>query len=309
MRKQLTEAEAQRSATEQKQQQGCYGTVTLTKPPEGTATSIVATWKVSGFQPSPRDWLALFIHNREWNYSAWEYTKSMAEGSHRFDGLLNGYYDVRYFMGGAASWLCRSEPILIGPRVDVRVALGPAASSHRKIEVTWTVEDSAVASPKDWVGLYTTATRSNKKYITWEKVGTATSVTFDAPRTPGPYEIRYFLGGSGYIYSGKSEVIDIKNIDAVTIETGEDPSKLKLHWVCTSHVPNPRWDYIGLFDKTPSCLKYCYTSTGKVDTETDTGELEFELPRQKMKQGETYEFRLFSAEVKNTHLCSTPFKF
>eukprot|EP00727_Mastigamoeba_balamuthi_P012738 m51a1_g8087 hypothetical protein (491) ;mRNA; f:39240-41984 len=293
-------AEAERIAAEaeaeEARRRGCVS-VALRESPDNSR-ALVVSWSIRGLAPSSKDWVGLFIHDREWKYSQWAYTNGAAEGSHRFDGLVPGYYDARVFLGSMPSPLGRSDSALVGARVDVA-----AAHCGRRIDVSWAPE----AGRGDWVALYAVGTRSNKKYLAYVSLGAGdTSAALEAPRAPGAYEVRYFYAQSGYVYSGKTRPVVVPNGDTLAIDPASAPPRMVLRWACTTRAPNPRYDWIGLYESGADSRRYLashYTSEGTVDTATESGSITFDLSKiGKVKDNTEYEFRFFAGEAKYTPL-------
>jgi hypothetical protein len=170
-----------------------------------------------------------------------------------------GFYDVRFFLGGTPSETRKTAPVLVGPHVAVT-----AVFEGRRIKVTWTRE---AQSPKDWMALFRTSTRSNKKFLTYQYAVAAASdgpLIFVAPREPGSYEVRYFRADSGYVYSGKSDPIIVPLSDHMRV-LALGPPRARVEWECNSQEPGSR-DWVGLFDgSAPAAnrLTYAYCSEGR----------------------------------------------
>jgi len=118
-----------------------------------------------------------------------------------------------------------------------------------KINAIW---NKKIATPAtgDWIGIYPAGTYSNVKYLQYYSVPTDSDagVTFDVPKEPGEYELRYFFTsskhGTGYPFSGRSKGIVVPN-DKIEVQLIH-PSVL-IRWQMFSKVHTPS-DWIGLFD-------------------------------------------------------------
>jgi hypothetical protein len=207
-------------------------------------------------------------------------------------------------------------PVLLGKRVDVRAVFD---AEDRRIEVTWQEEGEGEGTPpaltsKDWIGLFRVGTKSNKKWLTYQYVGSAKELIFAVPKAAQTqaFELRYFRAvsssASGNVYSGKSAPIEVPNTDLLTILPTSKATNIRVRWSCTSQEASAS-DWIGLHDATiPDNSKYVlskYTSKGTLTSEDkDSGVVEFDLTG--VKPG-AYELRYFSAAVgKYTPLMRCP---
>jgi len=213
-----------------------------------TDMEISYTWKIrDDLEVSSRDWIGLYIHDRQYSnkYEQYAYLGGKREGSASFTAPTIGYYDLRYYPNKGYVEKSRSEPFLVGPQMEVDAKL----EGRRKIEVRW---NRKAEKDGDWMALYPVSTYSNTKYLQMVYASTANSdgvVTFDAPRTPGKYEVRYFFtskrNATGYAYSGVSKPIEVLNEDSVSVE--QTHPVVKVHWQTYSQEPNTS-DWVAIYD-------------------------------------------------------------
>jgi len=239
------------------------------------------TWKIpEKYETSRKDCIGLYIHDREFSnkYEKIFMLEGKHEGSGSFEAPTIGYYDLRYYPNYSSIEHSRSKPFLVGPEMTVNAKL----QDRRKIVVSW---NTAAQTDGDWLALYSSGTYSNVKYIQWCKASSANSdgeVTFDAPRTPGSYEVRYFFTSkkhaSGYAYSGISEPIVIPNEDKMEVLATHPV--VKVRWQVFSQEPYSK-DWIGVFPSSENNarpLGWTYLSTkGLMDSVGDHGIAEIEV--------------------------------
>jgi len=274
-----------------------------------TVTDMVIsfTWKISEkIVPSPKDWIGLYIHDRQYSnkYEQYIYLGGKREGSSSFTAPTIGYFDLRFYTNKGYVERSRSKPFLVGPKMDVNAKL----EGRRKIEVTW---DRGSETAGDWMALYPVSTYSNYKYLQQISAASANSdgvVTFDAPRTPGKYEIRYFFtakrNATGYAFSGKSNVIEIPNEDSLSVIATHPV--VRVRWQTFSQDPNNS-DWVGLYDSSDDKaerLGWVYLSKkGLMDSVGDHGIAEIETdklirlaPEASLPEGsDKWEVRLFNS--------------
>jgi len=115
-----------------------------------------------------------------------------------------GCYDLRFFQDNGYSERNRSMPFRLGPEMKIHAEL-----CGKKILVAW---DRRKERKGDWIGLFSASVVNNSKHVQSSLISAAkpgqTIISFNAPREPGEYEVRYFFSG-GNAYSGLSEVIII----------------------------------------------------------------------------------------------------
>jgi len=239
------------------------------------------TWKIAdSVELHDKDWIGLYIHDRQYSnkYETYVTLGGRREGSASFTAPTIGYYDLRYYRKNGSEEKSRSEPFLVGPRMNVVAQL----KGRRKIAVTW---DRKAETQGDWIALYPVSTYSNTKYLKQLPASSANSdgvLFFDAPRQPGEYEVRYFFTSkkhaSGYAYSGRSEHIVIPNEDS--LEVIATHPIVRVRWQTFSQEPNSS-DWVGLYDSSDdraSRLGWEYLSKkGLMDAVGDHGIAEIEV--------------------------------
>jgi len=239
------------------------------------------TWKIpESVEVSAKDWIGFYIHDRQYSnkYESYVSLGGKREGCASFTAPSNGYYDLRYYQNNGWVEMSRSEPFLVGPKMNVKATL----QGRRKIAVTW---DCGSQQTGDWVALYPVSTYSNTKYLQQLSVSSANSdgvLLFDAPRQPGEYEVRYFFTdkrhGTGYAFSGRSEHIVIPNEDHMEVIATHPV--VKVRWQTFSQEPNSS-DWVGLYDSSAENAKrlgWQYLSAkGLMDTVGDHGIAEIEV--------------------------------
>lgn len=263
--------------------------------------AILAQFDLGGIKPTVNDWVGLYIHDREFpnKYSLYFSTGGKPSGETTFSSLKPGTYDVRLFLAGTQVEQARSGPVLIGAAVRVIAKEVSSTKEHgpvRAFQVSWEDDKKDNDCAKDWIALFRLGTKSNKKWLTYQYCGSdpAHTLVFAAPRTPGQYEFRYFRSGSGNIYSGKSNVVIVPNVDYLELLPDTNG---KIQWGCFSKEPNSG-DWVGLFAKGADSTKYIqskYCSEGEMDSDDcDSGTILFDLSQ--LTAGE-YEFRFFSRAI------------
>eukprot|EP01105_Mastigella_eilhardi_P010916 TRINITY_DN2522_c0_g2_i1.p1 TRINITY_DN2522_c0_g2~~TRINITY_DN2522_c0_g2_i1.p1 ORF type:complete len:677 (-),score=154.74 TRINITY_DN2522_c0_g2_i1:95-2014(-) len=260
-------------------------------PSREDAGAVLYSFELVDHVPSPRDWVALFIHDREYTYEQSACTGGKLKGSGVFRGLRDGFYDVRLFLCGSKVAALISAPVLVGTLVHLSATYLP---EERRI----TAKYSPPGDPKDWVGLFSTATRSNQTKYSLERhtcsEGSSSTLDFTAPRMPGSYHLRYFKITSGLVYSAISLPIEVTVQHQLTATVTADETALTVTWLCTSQEPSS-YDWVGLYSSVVAqstsyvAYQYCF---GRGETPKDRGSLVFELTKCTIP-GE-YEVRFFS---------------
>jgi len=283
-----------------------------------TDMNIGFNWKIrEDLELSAKDWIGLYIHDRQYSnkYESYVSLGGKREGSASFTAPGIGYFDLRFYQNNGSEEKSRSEPFIVGVKMDVKAKM----NGRRKIDVTW---DRSIETSGDWIALYPVSTYSNAKYIQQIPASSANSdgvITFDAPRQPGEYEVRYFFSskrhGSGYAFSGKSEHIVIPNEDKIEVEATHPI--VKVRWQTFSQEPNSS-DWIGLYDSKEDNAKrlgWEYLSTkGLMDSVGDHGiaeinvkELSCLAPEGELPEGsDKWEVRLFN-KAPNQPFLRAPF--
>ena len=109
------------------------------------------------------DKVCLFVYNREMSYSA-SNPITEASGTGKFTVSSVGYYNVRIIRGSdTVHALARSEPVLIGPSVDLSVE-----TDNENAIVTYSVNDDPAYPNLNgawWIGAYRSGTLSNRTYV------------------------------------------------------------------------------------------------------------------------------------------------
>jgi len=276
------------------------------------------TWKIpDNVEVSPKDWIGLYIHDRQYSnkYESYVLLGGKREGIASFKAPTIGYFDLRYYPNNGSVEKSRSEPFLVGPKMNVEAKL----QGRRKISVTW---DRASETNGDWLALYPVSTYSNTKYLQQLPASSANNdgvVLFDAPRQPGEYEVRYFFTNkrhaTGYAFSGRSQHIVIPNEDLLEVVATHPVVKVK--WQTFSQEPNSS-DWVGLYtssDDKASRLGWEYLcKKGLMDSVGDHGVAEIEAkelihlaPEGDLPEGsDQWEVRLFN-KAPNQPFLRAPF--
>jgi len=272
------------------------------------------TWNIpEDEEVNAKDWIGLFIHDREHSnkYESSVYLEGKRNGKLTFSAPGNGYFDLRFYQKNGREEKSRSEPFLVGPMMEVKAE----RENRRKINVTWNRD---LEEDGDWIGIYEKSTLSNARFIQQLSVSSANNngvLTFDSPRKPGMYEIRYFFSskrhGTGYAYSGKTE-IEIPDEDGMYIMTTHPV--LKVHWQVFSCQPSKK-AWIGLFessDEKAKRLGFTYLlEKGLLDVFGDNGYAEIEVkelsslkPGDELPEGsDKWELRLFTQFFGKPAIC------
>jgi len=291
----------------------CEIKVTGVKENEKKENVITFSWKISpNAELSAKDWIALFIHDREHSnkFESYVYLDGKSEGSKSFIAPGIGFFDLRFYQNGQYEEKSRSNEFCVGPEMEVKATM----QGRRKINVTW---NRRIETTGDWIGLYHASTFSNAKYIQQHPVSEANSdgvIAFDAPREPGDYELRYFFSsgkhGTGYAFSGKAQIV-IPNEDEMHVISTHPVVKVK--WQTYSQEPNSS-DWIGLYDSTDDKAKrlgWAYLSAkGLMDSVGDHGVAEIEVkdlmclaPEATLPEdSDNWEVRLFNKSSKQPFL-------
>jgi len=165
----------------------------------------------------------------------------------------------------------------IGPQLTLAAQLVPDANKG-KVEVKYSLSSGAL-SAADWVGLYPAAEKNNRAYlaITYLKPiapGSSESVTFDAPRTPGDYVLRFFPKKCKYTHVASSNRLRVENRDLLLAEEVKDAKtgrllSLKVRAEVHSVEPSTS-DYVALYRvgaSNNSYLTYAYYDRTKAPVE------------------------------------------
>lgn len=206
---------------------------------------------------SAEDKVCLFVYNREKSYSDSKPITS-ASGEGKFTVSNVGYYNARIIRGSdTVHALARSEPVLIGPSVDL-----DAEIDGENIVVTYTInEDPAYPDLNGewWIGAYKRGSLSNRLYLSYkyctEKVSGG-KVLFDISKDLKPtndsrsFDFRFFFEkASPYKYSGSTsfEVMSRDSLSAI-VTRGADNSCVTLTVYWERH-DEPVWscDWIGVY--------------------------------------------------------------
>ncbi|KAH3760234.1 hypothetical protein Pelo_7954 [Pelomyxa schiedti] len=259
------------------------------------ANTILFEWNVTGMLDSSScasDWIGLFIYDREFSSTKSVYTYSIPSGSGIFSGLTDGYYNVRYIH--CKQELLTTDPLLIGSPATVTATM----SNNEIVASFQSVSEPQPTSDRDWIGLYQTGSRSNRKYIMSKRCATPL-VSFPLPSKPGLYELRYFKYSSGYAYSGKTPPVEVKS--PVSISTTIENSQLRVQW--QSRIPSSTYDWIGVYLKgadSHSYVTFKYCTQGTLSPDSHSGCVTFQTPQ--LPHGEV-DVRFFSGNDKYTALC------
>lgn len=186
---------------------------------------ITAAWRYGqGYSPGKEDTVGVYVYNRELNksfYSSKKVSECLPACTCSFTVWYDGFYEFRYFaeplkwISGTPDMtpLCRSERILVGSEVSM-----DATVSKDSVHVQW---DNSTSVAGDWIGLYGTSTRSNRKYVEYQYVEPVhletplAGMDFRLPFGGGSFEFRYFRAAStsklsGYFCSGYSNPFQVR---------------------------------------------------------------------------------------------------
>ncbi|KAH3745806.1 DNA-directed primase/polymerase protein [Pelomyxa schiedti] len=260
--------------------------------------TIVYSFALQGTEPSAKDWVGLYIHNRQYSnkYSAYQHTTGGSTGEGQFSDLVDGYYDLRLFLNGEKDVpVCRSDPVLVGEAVDLRATL-----QGRNVIVSWDHSKSSSNPTRDWIGLFPVRTYSNKKYLSFAYCNDTGKVTLGpVPYGDAEHECRYFKATSGYCYSGKSKAFSVPNQDMI-LPSAEDIThgqNLQVHWRLTTVSPN-KSDWVGVFPKGAPSTNYAlckYTTQGTLAPLGDSGLITFSGAETSKLLPGSYDLRFFAA--------------
>eukprot|EP00727_Mastigamoeba_balamuthi_P010997 m51a1_g652 hypothetical protein (379) ;mRNA; r:204255-205685 len=240
----------------------------------GDGRTVVAAWSVpEALQVTERDWVGLFIHDREFRYSAWSLTGGQRSGSCEFPGLANGFYSVRYFScrSGSAECSCVSAPVLVGP-----AAVVSAAYARPQLLVRWS---HGPACKGDWVGVYAAGTRSNRRFLAYAYAdpGARELRVPLALLEAGGYEVRYFLAGSsgvlarGFLAYSGSAAFAVGPAEGDALEARAlAGGAVEVRWRCVSQAASS-YDWVGAYaegaDASSAYCAYAYVADGAYDAE------------------------------------------
>eukprot|EP01105_Mastigella_eilhardi_P012351 TRINITY_DN2831_c0_g1_i7.p1 TRINITY_DN2831_c0_g1~~TRINITY_DN2831_c0_g1_i7.p1 ORF type:complete len:310 (-),score=44.10 TRINITY_DN2831_c0_g1_i7:31-960(-) len=220
------------------------------------AGEILFSWEVQGLTCTSKDWIGLYIHNRQYcnKYSAYFLTNGEARGSGSFSRVCEGHYDLRLFLHGdnavvastasGCTPACRTNAVVVGTPVAVQACL-----AGRSVVVSWPTEQASSHPLSDWVGLFSAVTLSNRQFITFKYCTAAGTVALPAPCAPGAYEVRYFKHGSSYAYAGRSDLVVVPNSDHVQVRPSrltQGQQEFEVAWTLSTAEPSSR-DWVGLF--------------------------------------------------------------
>eukprot|EP01132_Coremiostelium_polycephalum_P004225 gene4225-5289_t len=238
----------------------------------------------SKYDPTVYYWVGIYPTHQPKNdrYHVFKRVEGM-QGTVSFPSIIPGHYEARIFKD-KYTLLQTSSSVQVGPDVVLNVhVIGD------EIHVSFTVDSKDHVNTKDWIGLYTTGLR-NKKYTDSQYVNSTGTLTFKSPRTPGIYEVRYFLYPTKYNEQSKLsfEIVDndTVRVDNPIVSVGESGG-VAVHYTVNT-VPPSTYDWIGLFAVGEEYNKNYIES--KYTNGTSDGTINFSIPE---KPGE-YEFRFFS---------------
>lgn len=238
---------------------------------------------------SGSDKVCLFVYNREMSYSA---SNPITEprGGGKFVVQRLGYYNVRIIRGAdTIHALARSEPVLIGPSVDLS-----AERVGENVVVTYSVKkDPLYTSPSGswWIGAYTAGSLSNRQYIASKYCKPNESngeVLFNAKSDLKPtkgsrtFDFRFFFETSApYGYSGATtyEVMSQDSLSFIPPETNGRDGRvvLTIYWERHDDTVG-KGDWIGLYSLSPraECVAEKYLTEGVIMGE-GSGSICFDL--------------------------------
>jgi hypothetical protein len=252
---------------------------------------ITVEWNMIKGKSSPHDWIGLFAlekSNKNYNTYKWR-GKEEKKGFVTFQApSVFGVYEFRYIPYGSYEHIGISNPVKIGPQVDLIASI-----ESKKISVKWD-KKSGNHYNRSWVGLFSKSEINNKNYISWQYTTEPfTQASFDAPIKPGEYEFRYFP--YSYFDTSRSNILIISGNDFAEAFVGPDNTvSVKISIVTVDPYYDAVW--VGLYSKLETNQKnlkrYKYIGERKSD-------VSFRAP----EVGE-YEFRLFSKNSSDPFLVS-----
>lgn len=186
-------------------------------------------------------------------------TNGEREGSHHFTAPKTpGLYQFRYFREGTYNEIAHSDLIHIGPQMVITAALNPAenGAGKERIDITYVLNSGEVTT-SDWFGLYPAEEKNNKNYLAMRYIQASevplkkVVFSFDAPRTPGDYVVRFFPSRCRYTSTAQGNPVRILNRDKLSLEVVKDPSTqrpltVRVHYEMRSVDVTPK-DYIALY--------------------------------------------------------------
>lgn len=216
------------------------------------------TYSIAGPHTSS-DKVCLFVYNREKSFTA-SNPITAASGEGKFTVSNVGYYNVRIIRGSDTTHaLARSEPVLIGPSVDVT-----AERKGENIVVTYTIHEDPdypeELASQWWIGAYKAGTLSNGTYISYKKCiekKSGEKIIFNISKDLRPtknsrsFDFRFFFEGSTpHKYSG-SATYEVMSRDSLShmfscSNEGNICASLTIYWERHDEAVGG-WDWIGVY--------------------------------------------------------------
>lgn len=247
------------------------------------AKTVIVSWSLgTDLKAAPSDWIGFYkLGMPNEKYREYISTAGEREGSHHFTAPKTpGLYQFRYFRESSYNEVAHSDLIHIGPQITLISALAQADNGKDRIDVT-AILSSGEVTTKDWFGLYHAEEKNNKNYLSMRYIQSSELqtkkivFTFEAPRTPGDYVVRFFPERCRYTSTAHGNNLRVLNRDKLTIDVVKDnatqrPLSLRIKFEIRS-VDVSAKDYIGIY-KT-SAPNNSYVSYGYIDPTKDTLEL------------------------------------
>jgi len=254
------------------------------------------SWSLGAdMKASPNDWVGFFkLGMPNEKYRDYIKTAGEREGSHSFTAPKTpGLYQFRYFREGTYNEVAHSDLIHIGPQLSIASALvgNNANGAKERIDVTFTL-NSGELTTSDWFGLYNAEEKNNKNYLSMRYVQSSelalkkATFSFDAPRTPGDYVVRFFPSRCKYTNTATANTLRVLNRDKLTAElqfAERLPFNVRVDYDVRS-VDLSSKDYVAIYKTSAqnnSYVTYAYIDPTKNSvnlappTEIDTYEIRF----------------------------------
>jgi hypothetical protein len=244
------------------------------------AKTIIVSWSLGAdLKAAPSDWIGFYklgMSNEKYR----EYIKTVGdrEGSHHFTAPKTpGLYQFKYFREGSYNEVAHSDLIHIGPQLVITCALTSVdnGAGKERVDVTYVLNSGEVTT-SDWFGLYHAEEKNNKNYLSMRYIQSSETTTkkvvfsFDAPRTPGDYVVRFFPARCRYTSTAHGNALRVLNRDKLTLEVTKDsatqrPLLVRVRYEIRSVDVSPK-DYIALYKNSASnnsYISYAYVDPAK----------------------------------------------
>lgn len=154
-----------------------------------SARTIIVSWMAGkDLKPQPTDWIGFYkVGNPNTEYREYIKTQGERSGLHHFTAPKTpGLYVFKYFVGGSYNEVASSDVLHLGPQVQLSAKIVPTAdptsTARATIEVSYTL-NSGELTTSDWVALYPSSEKNNRKYLQTQYVKPLVRYPF-CPLTP-----------------------------------------------------------------------------------------------------------------------------